>query len=129
VRIWLVDDDDTFRTLLAQFAPFFSAKAVLHALQKQTPDAILLDVDMPGVNGVKAIQSIKKALSSTAVLMLATYFNHKAKKQSLAAGAVDFLLENKPSAAIVAPQRAANNSHVPKRSLHRNDGRGASFHN
>jgi DNA-binding NarL/FixJ family response regulator len=129
LRIWLVDDDDTFRTLLAQLLNFehgvecplhfSSTEAVLQALQKQTPDAILLDVDMPGMSGVEAIQPIKKLSSSTAVLMLTTFSNHEAKRQSLAAGAAGFLLKNKSPAAIVAAIRAAKELRCPESHLAR----------
>ena len=83
LHIWLVDDGAHFRQFMAQLlnleqgvecaCHFSSAKAVLRALQEKPPDAILLDVEMPGINGIEAIQSIQQLAPSTAVLMLTTF--------------------------------------------------------
>ena len=117
LRIWLVDDDDRFCALLAELlnlepgvecpCQFSSADGVLLALQKQAPDAILLDVEMPRMSGVKAIQPIKKLSPSTAVLMLTIFSNPEAKEQSQAAGAADFLLKHNSPANVVAAIRVA----------------------
>ena len=117
LRIWLVDDQDGFRQPLAKLLNlqpgvecarhFCSAAAVLLALQEQSPDAILLDVEMPIMSGVEAIQPIKKLSPSTTVLMLTTFFDNGIKEQSLANGATDFLLKHYPLDQIVAAVRAA----------------------
>jgi DNA-binding NarL/FixJ family response regulator len=116
LNIWLVDDNDDYRQLQAQllnFVPgvkcahhFSSAEAVLSTLAKEpSPDAILLDVEMPGMSGIQAIKPIKKLAPSTSVLMHTTFYDARKQKQSLAEGAVNFLLKNIPPEEIVAAIR------------------------
>ena len=117
--IWLVDDDLSCCEHLTQLLSaeprvncarsFSSASSLLATLgQESPPDAILLDVQMPVMNGIEAIRPIKSLAPSTAVLMLTTFLDHRLKEQSLAAGAADFLLKRNSPAQIVAAIRAAS---------------------
>jgi len=124
LRIWLVDDHDSFRELMAKLLNmepgmecrhhFPSAESVLLVLREQAPDVILLDVEMPGMNGVEAIQAIKKLAPLTTVLMLTTFSDHGVKEQCLATGAASYLLKHHPPAEIVAAIRAAKQQMVPE---------------
>jgi DNA-binding NarL/FixJ family response regulator len=119
LSIWLVDDDFScceHLTRLLSAEPrvncsrsFSSASALLATLgQESPPDAILLDVQMPDMNGIEAIRPIKNLAPSTRVLMLTTFLDHRLKEQSLAAGAADFLLKRHSPAQIIAAVRAAS---------------------
>jgi len=119
LRIWLVDDDACYSEQLMWLlnaeprvdcsVSFSSATALLAALQRETPpDAILLDVQMPVINGIEAIPPIKHLAPSTKVLMLTTFFDHLLQKQALAAGAADFLLKRNSPVQIVAAVRTAS---------------------
>jgi len=55
-------------------------------------DVILLDVKMPGMNGLEAIQAIKKPAPLTTVLMPTTFSDHRFKEQCLATGTASYLL-------------------------------------
>ena len=117
--IWLVDDDlscceQVARLLNAEprvncSRSFSSASALLATLgQEPPPDAILLDVQMPVMNGIEAIRPIKNLAPATRVLMLTSFLDHRLKEQSLAAGAADFLLKRNSPAQIIAAIRAAS---------------------
>ena len=116
LRVWLVDDHDGFRQPLAKLLNlepgvecarhFSSAEAALLALQEQSPDVILLDVEMPGMSGVEALQPIKRLAPSTSVLMLTALASKEVKERSLAAGAVDFVFKDFTPKEIVAAIRA-----------------------
>ena len=117
--IWLVDDDLSCCEYVARLLnaeprvncsrSFSSASALLATLgQESPPDVILLDVQMPVMNGIEAIRPIKNLAPYTKVLMLTTFPDHELKKQSLAAGATDFLLKRNSPAQIIAAVRAAS---------------------
>ncbi|MBI4288706.1 MAG: response regulator transcription factor [Chloroflexi bacterium] len=58
------------------------------------PDVVLLDIAMPGINGVKATQEIKSVAPSTAVLILSAYDDDAYLFNALEAGAAGYLLKN-----------------------------------
>jgi DNA-binding NarL/FixJ family response regulator len=117
--VWLVDDDLSCceqLALLLNAEPrvncsrsFSSASSLLATLRQESPpDAILLDVQMPVMNGIEAIRPIKDLAPATRVVMLTAFLDYRVKEQSLAAGAADFLLKRNPPAQIIAAVRAAS---------------------
>jgi DNA-binding NarL/FixJ family response regulator len=107
VRIWLVDDSDSIRCLLAEFlsgetdfecaGQFDSAEAMLDALAHETPpDVILLDVNMRGISGLEAIRPIRAIASSTRVLIMTALSDWDVKTQAIRNGASGFLLKRFP---------------------------------
>lgn len=114
--IWLVDDDDLYREHLLWLLKteprvdcsrsFSSAISLLAALRQESPpDAILMDVHMPDMNGIEAIRPIKHLAPFTRVLILTTFFDLRLKEMALAAGATEFLLKRYPRAQIIAAIR------------------------
>lgn len=133
VRIWLVDDDACFcenmLLLLEDAKPrvdcsrsFSSALSMLTALRQESPpDVILMDVQMPDMNGVEAIRPVKHLSPSTKVLMLTTCYDVDLKGKALAAGAADFLLKRYPPARIIAAICTPNSNASPQRQIIRYD--------
>lgn len=104
IKVWLVDDDDSFRTLLASVLDrqqgidcprqFNSPDAALSALASKTgPDVLLLDVHLRDRNGLDAIRPIKSLARSTRVLMLTTFYDSHCHSRALEEGASGFLLK------------------------------------
>jgi CheY-like chemotaxis protein len=96
-RISLVDDDRTARqglaTMLAEFGfqidQFDGAPAFLSALRSIVPDLILLDVEMPMMNGYELCRHLKKnpAWAAIPVLFLSGLSEQKDKLEAFTAGA------------------------------------------
>jgi two-component system, NarL family, response regulator LiaR len=64
-------------------------------LAKQThPDVIIMDVNMPKLNGIEATKQIKSVMPSTAILKLSAYDNDQYVSALLEAGAAGYLLKN-----------------------------------
>lgn len=66
------------------------AEAIEMALELK-PDVVLMDIMMPNVNGIEATKEIKKALPSTAILLLSGYSYDSYVLAALRAGAAGFL--------------------------------------
>jgi DNA-binding NarL/FixJ family response regulator len=65
------------------------------SLAKQVlPDVAIIDVAMPGVNGIEAATHIKAACPATAILMMSAYRHESYMLASLRAGATGYLLKN-----------------------------------
>jgi DNA-binding NarL/FixJ family response regulator len=71
------------------------AEAVELAAQKQ-PDIILMDLKMPGVNGIEATRQIRAKFSNIKILVLTTYDDDEWVFDAIRAGASGYLLKDTP---------------------------------
>ncbi|CAG0942850.1 Transcriptional regulatory protein LiaR [Anaerolineae bacterium] len=58
------------------------------------PTVVLMDIRMPGMDGIQALEALKNGKSSTRVIMLTTYRNTTYLLRSLSAGAAGFVLKD-----------------------------------
>jgi DNA-binding NarL/FixJ family response regulator len=66
------------------------------------PDVVLMDVGLPGLNGIEATRRIHTAVPGTHVLMLSIHADEHYVQQSLAAGARGYLLKDADAQELVA---------------------------
>lgn len=72
------------------------------------PDVILMDLNMPNVNGIEATQAIREQYPDVQVLLLTTSPNLEQLRRALDAGAAGFLTKNVRSVELAAAIRAAS---------------------
>ena len=124
VSIWLVEDNHTFRSTLARVLGrvdgmectqhFANAEDAQDALQGgAVPDVILLDVELPGRNGIEAIAQIKSTSPSTRVIMLTVFDDHEKVFRAICAGASGYLLKTSSVERIVESVREALDGGAP----------------
>lgn len=63
------------------------------AVQADAPDLVLMDIAMPGLNGLDATSRIMKESSTTRVILLSMYANEEYLRQALQVGASGYLLK------------------------------------
>ncbi|MBP2322191.1 DNA-binding NarL/FixJ family response regulator [Kibdelosporangium banguiense] len=90
-------------TVLAEASNGAEAVAAVRAEQ---PDVVLLDIQMPGVNGIEAARQILAGTTKTRVLMLTTYDHDDNIHAALSAGASGFLVKDAPPERVVEAIRA-----------------------
>ena len=66
----------------------------LRHIPKEKPDVVLMDINLPGMNGIQCVARLKKRLPDLQVLMLTTYDDGDLIFDSLRAGANGYLLKN-----------------------------------
>jgi DNA-binding NarL/FixJ family response regulator len=70
------------------------------------PDVILLDLRMPGANGVQAVRRMREMDTRSAVIILTSYGDQAYVRQALEAGADGYLLKTTPSEELIAAIRS-----------------------
>ncbi len=116
-RILVVDDEPQIRrTLRATLAPLGyevadapSGEAALEALKDAKPDLVLLDLNLPGMNGLETCRQIRESLESSdaAILVLTVRNSEKDKVMVLDAGADDYITKPFSTPELLARIRAA----------------------
>ncbi|MBU1196145.1 MAG: sigma-54 dependent transcriptional regulator [Proteobacteria bacterium] len=98
--IHIVDDEESIRDglemLLSEnydIACFEDAESFLSDLEKNQPDLVLMDIGLPGINGVEALNRIKKNHPDLPVIMITAFEDINMVIQTMKAGAFDFILK------------------------------------
>ena len=111
IRISIIEDDETLRDgytfligategydVVSSYCSYDEAAKKI-AIDK--PDVILLDIELPGINGIDAIPKLKKLLPNCYILILTVYESEKQIFNALANGASGYLTKNTPSTKII----------------------------
>ncbi len=117
-KVLLVDDQvlfvESLRSVFETRASDFTVVGIAHdgkEVVKMTenlrPDIILMDVRMPGVDGVEATRRIHEKFPDVKIVMLTTYDDDHYVKQAIKNGAIGYLLKDVPPQELFNLVRAA----------------------
>jgi DNA-binding NarL/FixJ family response regulator len=111
IRVLLVDDDALVRSGLRLMlagaeqievvGEVDDGRGVLSAIDSQHPDVVLMDIRMPGMDGIAATRLLQTQPRPPAVLVLTTFDADELVLRALRAGASGFLLKDTPPVQIV----------------------------
>lgn len=103
VRVAIVEDDDWNRENLEReinqtsgfqcLSSYPTAEAALRGIPDLRPDVVLMDINLPGMDGVACLRRLKAVAPETQVLMLTVYEESEKIFNSLLAGASGYLLK------------------------------------
>lgn len=104
IRVVLFEDNKSFRQNLALYlassdeifmcASFGDAEGCVSKIQRYKPDVVLMDIQMPGMSGIEALQAIKATLPDTKVLMQTVFDDDHRVFSAICAGANGYVLKN-----------------------------------
>lgn len=107
IKILLADDQSLVRGALAALlglepdievvAEVGRGDDVLPAVRKYTPDVVLLDIEMPGIDGIAACAQVLTSGVPCRVLMVTTFGRPGYLRRALDAGAVGFVVKDTPA--------------------------------
>lgn len=101
VNILVVDDEEDFlETLVKRLSKrnykvrgTQSGQKALELLQEETADVVLLDIRMPGMDGMQTLREIKKRFPQTQVIILTGHASLESVREGLLMGAFDYLMK------------------------------------
>ncbi|HNR18991.1 MAG TPA: response regulator transcription factor [Bacteroidia bacterium] len=79
---------------IKMIAGFDSCKNLLQDIEREKPDVIIMDIDMPEINGVQAVEILRKQYPTLPVMMLTGFEDDEKVFSSLCAGANGYILKN-----------------------------------
>ncbi|MGV7223931.1 MAG: sigma-54-dependent transcriptional regulator [Nitrospinales bacterium] len=98
--VYIVDDEQTIREGVAmaledlyRIKVFADAETALSALEKETPDLILLDVGLPGMDGIEALRRIKELHPDVLIIMITAYEDVETVIAAMKSGAYDYVVK------------------------------------
>ena len=123
ITVSIVEDNDQLRGTLARvisrapgfqcLAEYANAEAALEAIPKERPNVVLMDINLPVMNGVECARRLKQLAPEIQVVMLTAYEDTENIFNSLAAGASGYLLKRTTSADLLTAIRDVHKGGSP----------------
>lgn len=135
IEVIIIEDNDVLRDSLKEAISksgqisckhsFASGEAALDFIEREelVPDIILLDIGLPGMNGIEVIPELRKLSPSSKIIIITVHDDDENVFNAICAGASGYLLKDLSSEKIVASINevmnggAPMNSHIAKKVL------------
>ena len=98
--VYIVDDEQTIRegitmALEADYRvdAFSTAEAAIEAMKSDPPDLVLLDIGLPGMNGIEALQNIRNQYPDVLIIMITAYEDVNTVISAMKLGAYDYVVK------------------------------------
>jgi len=112
ITVSIVEDDAPLRGILSEWirgADGFkflgvheNAEVALAALPQEKPSVVLMDINMPGMNGIECVRRLKPQMRDTQFVMLTVYEDPDHIFKALSSGASGYMLKRTPRAELLA---------------------------
>ena len=106
IHVAIVEDDDEIRQTLGLIIngtpgyyckhTFIDCESAIKELPNLYVNVVLMDIELPGMNGIEGIRQLKPLLPNTDFIMLTIREDHESIFNSLCAGASGYLMKNTP---------------------------------
>ena len=123
ITVSIVEDNEKLRGTLARVlnraegfrcvSQYPSAEDALKELPNAKPDVVLMDINLPGMNGVECVRQLKKVLPAVQIIMLTVYEDTDNIFEALSAGASGYLLKRTTGPELLNAIREVNRGGSP----------------
>jgi len=123
ITVSIVEDNEQLRNTLSRVinrvdgfkcvSTYGSAEAALEALPADKPEVVLMDINLPGMNGVECVRKLKQVALQIQIVMLTVYEDTENIFNALAAGASGYLLKRTSSAELLESLREVHRGGSP----------------
>ncbi len=117
INVMVVDDHEVVREGLVRIlekqggirvvAVARSGEEALSKVEKFTPDVIIVDIQLPGINGIEVIRRIKKSHPEIEAITLTVYDDEEFAMQAIKAGAIGYVIKDAAKEELVKAVQAA----------------------
>jgi DNA-binding NarL/FixJ family response regulator len=116
IRVLIVDDHALVRSGLAQLLSAAGIEVVgeaadggeaIEAVERLSPDVVLMDLSMPGLNGTEATRLLRLSHPELPVVVLTSFSDREQVLDALDAGAVGYILKDDDPADVIRGVKAA----------------------
>ncbi len=122
-RIAIYEDNNALREtlkMIIDFTPGYTCVGafphgnnLISDLSTTRPDVVLMDIDMPGISGIQAVELLKQQYPSVLVIMQTIFDDNDNIYKAICAGADGYLLKNTPPARLIAGIEEVLNGGAP----------------
>jgi DNA-binding NarL/FixJ family response regulator len=115
IQVAIVEDDEEIRANLTHRISGSAAFSLVHSypdaesaladLPQREPEVVLMDINLPGMDGVECVRQLKEKMPQVQFIMLTVYEDSNRLFQSLMAGASGYLLKRTPHTKLLAAIR------------------------
>jgi DNA-binding NarL/FixJ family response regulator len=123
LKVAIVEDDSMLRESFARLlqrapdfecvATFPDAETAVEQMLQVKPDIALVDINLPGINGVECVRRLKPGDPKIQYVMVTVYENHDHVFNALQAGATGYLLKRTPPAELLEALRDVSKGGAP----------------
>ncbi len=122
IKVLLVDDEEEFVKTLAERIEMrnlgsdiaYNGEQALKVVKDEVPDVMILDLKMPGIDGMEVLRRVKKAYPDVQVIMLTGHGSDKDENEARQLGAYDYLQKPADIDKIVSTIKNAYKNKVQK---------------
>lgn len=105
----LINGSEGFEVLAA----FKNCNNVIEEVNAWKPDVILMDIDMPGINGIEGLKKIRQVNDDVKVLILTVFDDNKNVFQAISSGANGYVLKKTPPSKLLEYIKEAQSGGAP----------------
>lgn len=123
IRVILFDDNTSLREGLFQLingspglecvGAFANCNNIIKNMEDTNPDVVLMDIEMPGINGIEAVKLLKEKFPDIKILMETIFEDNDKIFQSICSGAEGYILKNTPPALILESIKEIHSGGAP----------------
>jgi DNA-binding NarL/FixJ family response regulator len=117
IKVIIVEDNDTIRKGLeviinnslgfSCIAGFSNCDSMLKKIKDLCPDILLIDINLPGMNGIEGIKKVKSIFPELAILVLLIYKESEKLFEAVCSGACGYVEKNSPPSTLLNSIRIA----------------------
>jgi DNA-binding NarL/FixJ family response regulator len=123
INVSIVEDDAKLRATLERYLttqPGFrcvsvypNAESALAGIPKVNPHVVLMDINLPGMNGIECVARLRRLLPAAKIIMLTVFEEGEQVFSALSAGAFGYLVKSSRPAKILEAIREVHNGGSP----------------